>query len=229
MTRDLRERSIFAGVRSEFVERKPDGSPRRPPSGVEGTRFYRTSEGQATPQGCASTSTNRGHLRAAGRMIDTLHKFSADALFDELSRREAEHNGEDLVRWPFLDRKSGAEPLRDTEAGILLNEHVAGPDGVRARLRGLAPRALFPREWPVPVDRVRARSGSWSAIPPVSPCSGSGARNGSCREAGLKKAVSNAGRFDDIGVLCRIAAGTAGSGKLDGRLSRTSPNRRRGR
>ena len=58
--------------------------------------------------------------------------------FDELRRRAAartailyafdliEHNGEDLRDRPFLDRKAAlARLLRDTEAGILLNEHVA--------------------------------------------------------------------------------------------------------
>jgi bifunctional non-homologous end joining protein LigD len=58
--------------------------------------------------------------------------------FEELSRREAartavlyafdliEHDGEDLRNRPFLDRKAAlAWLLRDTEAGILLNEHIA--------------------------------------------------------------------------------------------------------
>jgi bifunctional non-homologous end joining protein LigD len=58
--------------------------------------------------------------------------------FDELRRREAartailyafdliEHDGEDLCNLPFLDRKAAlARLLRDTQAGILLNEHVA--------------------------------------------------------------------------------------------------------
>jgi bifunctional non-homologous end joining protein LigD len=59
--------------------------------------------------------------------------------FDELRRRSAawaailfafdliEHDGEDLRNRPFLDRKAAlARLLRDTEAGILFNEHVAG-------------------------------------------------------------------------------------------------------
>jgi len=59
--------------------------------------------------------------------------------FDELRRREAahaailyafdliEHDGEDLRDRPFLDRKAAlARLLRDTDAGILLNEHVVG-------------------------------------------------------------------------------------------------------
>jgi bifunctional non-homologous end joining protein LigD len=58
--------------------------------------------------------------------------------FDELRRREAahsamlyafdliEHDGEDLRGLPFLDRKAAlAKLLRDTEAGILVNEHIA--------------------------------------------------------------------------------------------------------
>jgi bifunctional non-homologous end joining protein LigD len=58
--------------------------------------------------------------------------------FDDLRRREAahsailyafdliEHNGEDLRDLPFLDRKDAlARLLRDTEVGILVNEHIA--------------------------------------------------------------------------------------------------------
>ena len=58
--------------------------------------------------------------------------------FNDLSRREAartavlyafdliEHDGEDLRKRPFLDRKAAlARLLRDTEAGIRLNEHLA--------------------------------------------------------------------------------------------------------
>jgi bifunctional non-homologous end joining protein LigD len=37
-----------------------------------------------------------------------------------------EHDGEDLRNVPFLDRKAAlARLLRDAEAGILLNEHIA--------------------------------------------------------------------------------------------------------
>ena len=37
-----------------------------------------------------------------------------------------EHDGEDLRDRPFLDRKAAlARLLRDTEAGILFNEHIA--------------------------------------------------------------------------------------------------------
>jgi bifunctional non-homologous end joining protein LigD len=58
--------------------------------------------------------------------------------FEELSRRKAadtailyafdliEHDGEDMRNRPFLDRKAAlARLLRDTEAGIQLNEHIA--------------------------------------------------------------------------------------------------------
>jgi bifunctional non-homologous end joining protein LigD len=58
--------------------------------------------------------------------------------FEELSRREAadtailyafdliEHDGEDMRNRPFLDRKAAlARLLRNTEAGILFNEHIA--------------------------------------------------------------------------------------------------------
>jgi bifunctional non-homologous end joining protein LigD len=58
--------------------------------------------------------------------------------FEELQRRAAahaailyafdliEHDGEDMRNLPFLGRKAAlARLLRDTEAGILLNEHIA--------------------------------------------------------------------------------------------------------
>jgi bifunctional non-homologous end joining protein LigD len=58
--------------------------------------------------------------------------------FEALSRRDAartailyafdliEHDGEDLRNLPFLNRKAAlARLLRETEAGILLNEHIA--------------------------------------------------------------------------------------------------------
>jgi bifunctional non-homologous end joining protein LigD len=66
--------------------------------------------------------------------------LGADGLsrFDELRRRETartailyafdliEHDGEDLRNLPFLDRKAAlARLLRDSEASILLNEHIA--------------------------------------------------------------------------------------------------------
>jgi bifunctional non-homologous end joining protein LigD len=59
------------------------------------------------------------------------------SLFDELRRRHAaavvyafdliEHDNVDLRNRPFLDRKAAlARLLRNTEAGILFNEHIAG-------------------------------------------------------------------------------------------------------
>jgi bifunctional non-homologous end joining protein LigD len=61
------------------------------------------------------------------------------SLFEELSRREGargailyafdliEYDGEDMRNRPFLDRKAAlAQLLRNTEAGILFNEHIAG-------------------------------------------------------------------------------------------------------
>jgi ATP-dependent DNA ligase len=58
--------------------------------------------------------------------------------FEELSRREAaltailyafdliEHDSEDMRDLPFLDRKAAlARRLRNTEAGILFNDHIA--------------------------------------------------------------------------------------------------------
>jgi bifunctional non-homologous end joining protein LigD len=58
--------------------------------------------------------------------------------FEELRSREAahtailyafdliEHDGEDMRNLPFLDRKNAlARLLRNTEAGILFNEHIA--------------------------------------------------------------------------------------------------------
>jgi bifunctional non-homologous end joining protein LigD len=63
--------------------------------------------------------------------------------FEELSRRAAartailyafdsiEHDGEDLRNFPFLDRKAAlARLLRDTEAGIIFNEHIAKDERV---------------------------------------------------------------------------------------------------
>ena len=69
----------------------------------------------------------------------------ADGLsrFEELSRREAartailylfdliEHDGEDMRNRPFLDRKAAlARLLRNTEAGVLFNEHIAEDDPI---------------------------------------------------------------------------------------------------
>jgi hypothetical protein len=62
-----------------------------------------------------------------------------------------------------------ARLLRNTEAGILFNEHLA-EDGpvVFAHACRLVPKASFPSESTAP-DPVDVRSGSRSAIPPASP------------------------------------------------------------
>ena len=112
--------------------------------------------------------------------------------FEDLRRRDAthkailyafdliEHDGEDLRDRPFLDRKAAlARLLRDTKAGILLNEHVA-EDGaaVFEHACRLGAEAIVSKRSTEPIDRGRARSGSKSAIPPASRCSASAARRG---------------------------------------------------
>jgi len=82
------------------------------------------------------------HIKAKSFTIDgEAVVLGPDGLsrFEELRRRPAahtavlyafdliEHDGEDLRDRPFLDRKAAlARLLRHSEAGILLNEHVAG-------------------------------------------------------------------------------------------------------
>ena len=112
--------------------------------------------------------------------------------FEDLRRRDAaykailyafdllEHDGEDMRNRPFLDRKAAlARLLRDIEPGILLNQPVAedGPT-VSSTLAGLVPRASSRRRSTEPIGRVRVGSGSRSAIPRASRCSGSAARIG---------------------------------------------------
>ena len=111
--------------------------------------------------------------------------------FEELRRREAadaailyafdliEHDGADLHNLPFLERKAAlARLLRDTEVGILLNEHIVG-DGLlcSSTLAGLAESIVSKKSMAL-IDRGRARSGSKFGIPPASLCSGSAARSG---------------------------------------------------
>jgi hypothetical protein len=82
-----------------------------------------------------------------------------------------EHNGDDLRDLPFLDRKAAlARLLRDTEAGILFNEHIV-EDGRSSSptLAGLAPRASCRRRSMARINPARAASGSRSAILPASP------------------------------------------------------------
>jgi len=113
---------------------------------------HRSNDSTPTDE-AAEASTARGLLRlpaiAAAAAQIKAKSFTIDgeavvlgpdglSRFDELRRREAartavlyafdliEHDGEDLRNRPFLDRKAAlARLLRDTEAGILLNEHVA--------------------------------------------------------------------------------------------------------
>jgi ATP-dependent DNA ligase len=82
---------------------------------------------------------------------------------EELRRREAahtailyafdliEHDGEDLRNLPFLDRKAVlARLLRNIEAGIVLNEHVA-EDGY----------TVFQTPLPLTVRPTRVTSRAW--------------------------------------------------------------------
>jgi hypothetical protein len=120
--------------------------------------------------------------------------LGADGLsrFDELNRREAahramlyafdliEHDGQDLRDHRFLDRKAAlARLLRNTEAGILLNDHVAedGPTvfahACRLGAEGIVSKRVDGsyRSGPCPVW-IKVRN------PPASLCSGSAARTG---------------------------------------------------
>jgi bifunctional non-homologous end joining protein LigD len=113
--------------------------------------------------------------------------------FDDLRRREAartavlyafdliEYDSEDLRDRPFLDRKAAlARLLRDTKAGILLNEHVAedGPTVFKRVCRlgaeGIVSKKIAGTYW----CRSVPRYGSRSATPPASLRSGSAARIG---------------------------------------------------
>jgi hypothetical protein len=113
--------------------------------------------------------------------------------FEELPRREAahkailyafdliEHDGEDPRDRPFLDRKAAlARLLRNIEAGIVLNEHVAGdgPMVFEHACRLGAEGIVSKRADGTPIDPVGVRAGSRSAIPRASRCSGSAARIG---------------------------------------------------
>ena len=112
--------------------------------------------------------------------------------FEELPRREAartailyafdliEHDGKDLRDLPFLDGKAALAPLlRNTKAGILPNEHIA-EDGVIvfAHACQLGAEGIVSKKVDSTYQPGPAASGSKSAIPPASPCSGSGARYG---------------------------------------------------
>jgi hypothetical protein len=142
--------------------------------------------------------------------------------FEELSRREAartailcvfdliEHDGDDLRNPLFLDRKAAlARLLRETEAGILLNEHIA-EDGatVFAHACRLGAEGIVSKRSTAAISPARAASGSRSAMPPASPRSGSGAR----------------GRIDEPQALCAGDDGRQGgtsnpSGSINHRSS----------
>jgi len=93
------------------------------------------------------------------------------ARFEELRRREAarkailyafdliEHNGEDPRNLPLRDRKAALARLRETKAGIVLNEHVA-EDGPTA----FEPACRLGAEGIVSKRVAPARPGSRSAI-----------------------------------------------------------------
>ena len=113
--------------------------------------------------------------------------------FEELSHREAartailyafdlvEHDGEDMRNLPFLDRKAAlARLLRDTEAGIRLNEHIAedgttvfahacrlGAEGIVSKRVDGTYRSGPSRVWikvrnPASIAVQRERSQKWS-------------------------------------------------------------------
>jgi bifunctional non-homologous end joining protein LigD len=103
-------------------------------------RLYTRNAYDWTPR-LPAIATAAGRIKAKSFTIDgEAVVVGPDGLsrFEELRRREAaqtailyafdllEHDGEDLRNRPFLDRKAAlARLLRDIEAGILLNEHVA--------------------------------------------------------------------------------------------------------
>ncbi len=109
--------------------------------------------------------------------------------FEDLRRREAarsailyafdliEYDGEDLRNLPFLGRKAAlARLLRETEAGILLKRTPRTALPSSRMLAGSVPRVSFRRRSMARIDLARVASGSKSAIPPASRCSGSAAR-----------------------------------------------------
>src|SRR5258708_40114508 len=87
--------------------------------------------------------------------------------------------GHDLRDHRFLDRKAAlARLLRDTEAGILFNEHIAGDGPTVFEHACRLSRASCRSVSTALIDRGHVQSGSRFAIPPASRCSGSGARCG---------------------------------------------------
>jgi bifunctional non-homologous end joining protein LigD len=90
------------------------------------------------------------------------------SLFHELRRREAadtailyafdliEHDGEDMRNRPFLNRKAAlARVLRNSEAGILFNEHIA-EDGLTVSRSCLQTVFVdeYPTRAPVPLSGI---------------------------------------------------------------------------
>jgi hypothetical protein len=146
--------------------------------------------------GCsaAGNRSRRGAINAKSFIIDgEAVVLGPDGLsrFDELRRREAgrtailyafdliEHDGEDLRDLPFHRKAALVRLLRDTEAGILLNEHFVG-DGatVFEHACRLGAEGIVSKR----VDGIyrsgHARRGSRFAILPASRRSGSAARGG---------------------------------------------------
>jgi hypothetical protein len=79
----------------------------------------------------------------------------------------------------WIAKAALARLLRDTKAGILLNEHVAG-DGptIFEHACRFGAEGIVSKKVDGAYGLVPARSGSKSAIPPASRCSGSAARIG---------------------------------------------------
>jgi hypothetical protein len=109
--------------------------------------------------------------------------------FEELRSKEAadtailypfdliEHDGEDMRNRPFFDRKPRCRGC----CAIVRPASYSMNTLPRAALScspGLAQRASCPRRSIAAIDPVDFRSGSGSAIPLASPCSGSAARIG---------------------------------------------------
>jgi bifunctional non-homologous end joining protein LigD len=78
-----------------------------------------------------------------------------------------EHDGEDMRNRPFLDRKAAlARLLRNTEAGVLFNEHIAEDDPiVFAHACRLGAEGIVSKKVDGTYDPVCPASGLRSAIP----------------------------------------------------------------
>jgi hypothetical protein len=149
------------------------------------------------------------------------------SLFDELRRREAayaailyafdliERAGEDMRNCPFLDRKAAlARLLRDTEAGILFNEHIAedivfahacrlGAEGIVSKKVGGTYQSAPCRVW------INVRN-------PASPCSGRGVSFGTHDpEAAAVGPVHHIKFFKFVPVSYRARKAAAGPAASD--------------